>query len=76
MKRITFESLLISQSNKPTLVFGLLVFITARVSLPVYITTPTADPAARTVLAHKQFSAERGSSGSPWSNKPDSWWVI
>jgi hypothetical protein len=37
------------------------VFITALVSEPVYITNPTAVPAARTVLDHSTFSAVSGS---------------
>jgi len=36
------------------------VFMTARVSDPVYITKPTADPAARTVLDQSIFSTVSG----------------
>lgn len=57
----TFASLLISKSNSPTFVSGWLVFMTARVSDPVYTMNPIADPAAKTVLLHKTFSADSGS---------------
>jgi hypothetical protein len=36
------------------------VFITARVSAPVYITKPTADPAAKTVFDQSTFSTVNG----------------
>jgi len=52
--------LFISRSNSPTFVPGWLVFITARVSAPVYTTNPIADPAARTVFDHRTFSAVKG----------------
>lgn len=52
--------LFISRSNSPTFVPGWLVFITARVSAPVYTINPTADPAARTVFDHNTFSAVKG----------------
>jgi hypothetical protein len=58
---LTFASLLISKSSSPTFVSGWLVFMTARVSDPVYTMNPIADPAAKTVLLHKTFSADRGS---------------
>jgi len=51
---------LISQSILPTLVFGKFVFITERVSLPVYITNPMAVPEAKTVLAQIVFSTFNG----------------
>lgn len=54
------DNLLISRSNSPTFVSGWLVFITARVSAPVYTTKPTADPAASTVFDQRTFSAVRG----------------
>ena len=38
------------------------MFITLLVSEPVYMTTPTAVPEARTVLAQSVFSTPRGSS--------------
>ena len=60
MIMLTFAILLISASRLPILVSGSLVFNTARVSLPVYTTIPTADPAASTVLAHKIFSTDNG----------------
>ena len=41
---------------------GVDVFITLLVSEPVYMTTPTAVPEARTVLAQRVFSTPRGSS--------------
>lgn len=56
----TLAILLTSFSRVPIFVSGSLVFKTALVSLPVYTTTPTADPAARTVLAHMTFSTVRG----------------
>jgi hypothetical protein len=36
------------------------VFITARVSAPVCITKPTADPAAKTVFDQRTFSTVNG----------------
>ena len=36
------------------------MFITARVSAPVYITKPTADPAAKTVFDQSKFSTVNG----------------
>ena len=58
----TFVSWLISISNKPTLLRGCELFITLRVSEPVYTTTPRADPEATTQFAHKVFSTSRLSS--------------
>ena len=53
----TLASLLISKSSRPIFVSGCDVFMTALVSLPVYMTNPIACPAASTVLAHNRFSA-------------------
>ena len=36
------------------------MFITARVSAPVYITKPTADPAAKTVFDQRTLSTVNG----------------
>lgn len=44
-----------------TFVPGALVFITLRVSLPVYIARPTMLPDATTVLAQIVFSTLKGS---------------
>lgn len=55
-----FVNLLISQSTEPTLVFGLLIFITERLSLPVYITKPIDVPWATTQLAQSVFSTSNG----------------
>ena len=46
----------------PTLLCGCEVFITLRVSRPVYTTTPRAVPDATTVLAQSVFSTDRESS--------------
>ena len=59
-KRPTLAILLISMSRSPTLLSGSLVFMLARVSLPVYTTMPTAEPAAKTVLAQRTLSADNG----------------
>ena len=66
---LTFASLLISRSSKPTFVSGWLVFITARVSEPVRTTNLIAEPAARTVLAQSTFSTFKGETlwGKGWS---------
>lgn len=48
-------------SSSPTFVSGWLVFMTARVSGPVYTTNPTIEPAASTVFDHNTFSAVSGS---------------
>lgn len=58
--RLTFAILLTSLSSVPIFVSGSLVLSTARVSLPVYTTIPTAEPAASTVLAQRIFSTVSG----------------
>ena len=57
---LTLANLLISKSISPTFVPGWLVFITAQVSAQVYITKPTADPAAKTVFDQSTFSTVNG----------------
>ena len=52
----TFDKWLISSSNLPILVFGYREFMFALVSLPVNITTPIIEPAAKTVFAHDVLS--------------------
>lgn len=54
-KRI-LDNQLIYSSNLPILVVGYLEFIWALVSLPVKMTKPTIQPAAKTVLAHAVLS--------------------
>lgn len=54
-----FVKLLTSKSRSPTLLSGRVVFITDRVSRPVYTTIPTAVPDATTVFAHNTFSTFR-----------------
>jgi hypothetical protein len=66
----TFAILLTSISSVPILVSGSLVLRTARVSLPVKTTSPTAEPAARTVLAQSTFSTLSGMAFS--STRPGS----
>jgi hypothetical protein len=59
--QLTLAILLISHSILPIFCPTTApVFITARVSLPVYTTNPTAEPAASTVFAHSTFSTVRG----------------
>lgn len=52
----------ISMSKRPTLERGAELFITERVSGPVYITTPTACPEATTQLDQSVFSKSKLSS--------------
>jgi hypothetical protein len=47
-----------SLSKSPTLLSGKVVFITERVSLPVYTTNPSAVPLAKTVFAQRTFSTD------------------
>jgi hypothetical protein len=49
-------------SIKPTFERGLLVFITIRVSEPVYMTQHIASPVAKTVPAQRTLSTVNGSS--------------
>jgi len=61
MKR-NLESLLISKSNFPVLVFAYFEFMFALVSIPVYAIIPSTWPLdANTVLDHKVFSKESDS---------------
>jgi len=60
-----FDRKLISSSIKPTLDQGLLLFISAQVSLPVYTTIPIMKPLeASTVFAHKVYSKLKPSDSS------------
>lgn len=55
----TFVNVFNSKSKSPTLERGAELFITERVSGPVYITTPTACPDATTQLDHSVFSKSK-----------------
>ena len=57
----SFDSLFSSASSKPILVTGWFAFSTARVSVPVYITSATTVPEARTVFAQRVWSSESDS---------------
>lgn len=46
--------------------------MTARVSGPVYTTSPTAEPAARTVFDQRTFSAVSGATDGMWFRGTDS----
>ena len=57
----TFDKWLIYSSNLPIFVLGSLEFMFALVYLPVNMTTPIIEPAAKTVLAHDVLSKLRDS---------------